>query len=108
MATDSTVEFPCALSLDIPFPDARLASVALQALRVDKELSHLVRRDLSVATPEGSTDPTVLRVQYQAATNRMLRVAVNSFLESIALVLEVQQELDVDALQSRQGSAGSG
>ncbi|KAL2270889.1 hypothetical protein VTJ83DRAFT_260 [Remersonia thermophila] len=101
MATDSAVEFPCALTLDIPFPDARLASVALQALRVDKELSPLVKRDLSVTAPEGSADSTVLRVQYQAATNRMLRVAVNSFLESVALVLEVQQELDVDVLQAR-------
>jgi EKC/KEOPS complex subunit PCC1/LAGE3 len=82
--------------------------VALQALRVDKELSPLVKRDLSVTTPEGSVDPTVLRVEYQAATNRMLRVAVNSFLESVALVLEVQEQLDVDVLQAQQGKAGSG
>ncbi|KAK3903075.1 transcription factor Pcc1-domain-containing protein [Staphylotrichum tortipilum] len=111
MATDATPTFPCALTLDVPFPDARLASVALQALRVDKELSSLVARDLSVVVgAEGSTPahPTVLRVEYKAATNRMLRVAVNSFLESLALVLEVQAELDVDVLGEGQAQEGSG
>ncbi|KAK4097508.1 Pcc1-domain-containing protein [Parathielavia hyrcaniae] len=102
MATDAPDAFPCALTLDVPFPDARLASVALQALRVDKELSSLVKRDLTAVAVEGSPDPSVLRVEYKAATNRMLRVAVNSFLESLALVLEVQEELDVDAVEALQ------
>ncbi|KAL2165502.1 hypothetical protein VTH06DRAFT_802 [Thermothelomyces fergusii] len=101
MATDTSAGFPCALTLDVPFPDARLASVALRALRVDKELSSLVQRELSAVAAEGSSDPTVLRVEYRAATNRMLRVAVNSFLDSLALVLEVQEELDVDAVEQR-------
>ena len=95
-------------TLDVPFPDARLASVALQALRVDKELSSLVKRELSVVSTKGTSDPTVLRVDYQAATNRMLRVAVNSFLESLALVLEVQEELDVDDVDARQSRGASG
>lgn len=94
-------------TLDIPFPDARLASVALQALRVDKELSSLVKRDLSTVATDGSANPSVLRVEYKAATNRMLRVAVNSFLDSLALVLEVQEELDVDVLQSRKADSES-
>ncbi|KAL2264403.1 hypothetical protein VTK26DRAFT_4871 [Humicola hyalothermophila] len=101
MATDAAAGFPCALTLDVPFPDARLASVALQSLRVDKELSHLVKRHLSAVAPDHSSDPTVLRVEYQAATNRMLRVAVNSFLDSLALVMEVMEELDVDAVEAR-------
>src|SRR3954453_1985600 len=95
-------------TLDVPFPDARLASVALQALRVDKELSSLVKRELSVVSTKGSSDPTVLRVDYHAATNRMLRVAVNSFLESLALVLEVQEELDIDVVEARQSRGDSG
>jgi EKC/KEOPS complex subunit PCC1/LAGE3 len=82
--------------------------VALQALRVDKELSSLVKRDLTAVAAEGSSDPSVLRVEYKAATNRMLRVAVNSFLESLALVLEVQEELDVDAVEARQSQGASG
>ncbi|KAK4251241.1 transcription factor Pcc1-domain-containing protein [Corynascus novoguineensis] len=107
MATDTSSGFPCALTLNVPFPDARLASVALQALRVDKELSLLVKRDLSAVAAEGSSDPTVLRVEYKAATNRMLRVAVNSCLDSLALVLEVQEELDVDAVEKRRAQGKS-
>jgi EKC/KEOPS complex subunit PCC1/LAGE3 len=38
----------------------------------------------------------------------MLRVAVNSFLESLALVLEVQEELDVDVVEARQAQGSSG
>lgn len=78
----------------MPLPTARLASTALQALRVDPELSPLVQRQLSVA----SDQDTVLSVDYQATTNRMLRVAVNSFMESLRLVLEVMEQLDVDVL----------
>lgn len=85
-------------TLDIPFPTARLASIALQALGVDKELSPLVRRTLSTVAPEGFQDESVLRTKYVATTNRMLRVAVNSFMDSLALVLEVQEQLDVDVL----------
>ncbi|KAK4191824.1 transcription factor Pcc1-domain-containing protein [Podospora australis] len=99
MATES-LEYPCALTLNVPFPDARLASVALRALQVDKELSSLVKRDLSVAQDEESH----LRVEYKATTNRMLRVAVNSFFDSLALVLEVMEELDVDVMEARKAS----
>ncbi|KAK4136771.1 Pcc1-domain-containing protein [Trichocladium antarcticum] len=108
MATDTVAGFPCALTLDVPFPDARLASVALQALRVDKELSSLVRRDLSAVAAQGASDQAVLRVEYKAATNRMLRVAVNSFLEGLALVMEVMEELDVDVVEARQAQEKSG
>lgn len=66
-----------------------------------------MKRDLSAVAPEGSSDSTVLRVEYKAATNRMLRVAVNSFLESLALVLEVQEELDVDVVEARQAQGAS-
>ncbi|KAK0666127.1 transcription factor Pcc1-domain-containing protein [Cercophora samala] len=99
MATELT--YPCSLTLDVPFPDARLANVALQALRVDKELSALVQKDLS------AVDST-LKVQYKATTNRMLRVAVNSFFDSLALVLEVMEQLDVDVIEARGVQAKTG
>ncbi|KAK3496855.1 transcription factor Pcc1-domain-containing protein [Neurospora hispaniola] len=104
MATDDN--FPCSLTLRVPFPDARLASVALQALRVDKELSGLVKRELSTVASPGSecAGETVLQVDYKATTNRMLRVAVNSFMDSLALVLEVQEEMDVDVIKSEKAS----
>lgn len=111
----------------IPLPTHRLASSALRALQVDAELSPLVRRSFSLVSPNesqseasnGSVDTpslngnpaqestngdipleekTILRTEYQATTNRMLRVSVNGFLESIGVVLGIMQELDVDVL----------
>ncbi|KAH8675742.1 transcription factor Pcc1-domain-containing protein [Xylariales sp. PMI_506] len=99
-------EFPCSLTLDVPFPTARLASIAQRSLQVDKELSPLVRRAFSITSPidndgiQHATD-TVLRVEYSATTNRMLRVAVNSFMESLALVIEVMEHLDTDVLATQ-------
>lgn len=43
-------------------------------------------------------EKTVLRTEYKATTNRMLRVSVNGFFESMGVVLGVMQELDVDVL----------
>lgn len=127
MTTQIDLEFPCSLfainfpssyfgiltrhtrTIDLPLPTARLASAALQALRVDKELSPLVRRSfstISTASSHGSGDSslvssseeTILRTEYKATTNRMLRVAVNGFMESLSVVLGVMEELDVDIL----------
>lgn len=67
-----------------------------------------MKRDLKTADASDSGGPTVLRIEYQATTNRMLRVAVNSFLESLALVLEVQEELDVDAVDALQSKSRLG
>ena len=41
---------------------------------------------------------TVLRTEYKATTNRMLRVAVNGFMESLGVVLGIMEELDIDVL----------
>jgi len=109
----------------VPLPSSRLASFALKALQVDAELSPLVRRSFSLAsqdqsahfraggptTSEHTTDGlsseyynTILRTEYKAKTNRMLRVAVNGFMESLGVVLGVMEELDVDVLsQNRAG-----
>ncbi|EHK24839.1 uncharacterized protein TRIVIDRAFT_146289 [Trichoderma virens Gv29-8] len=98
----SDPKFPCSMQLHIPFPTPRLASAALKALHVDPELSPLVQRHLSVVSPSTSLNSDehaqVLQVEYQATTNRMLRVAVNSFMEGLKLVLEVMEQLDVDIL----------
>ena len=56
-----------------------------------------------VLTTANSTDLTVLCTEYKATTNRMLRVAVNGFMESLGLVLGVMEELDVDVLQADAG-----
>ena len=113
-------------TISIPLPTHRLAFSALRALSVDAELSPLVRRSFSLTTPDDSRGATssdqgarlssnalspaategtgadeqmtVLRTEYKATTNRMLRVAVNGFMESLGVVLGVMEELDVDVL----------
>ncbi|KAI0523872.1 transcription factor Pcc1-domain-containing protein [Xylaria bambusicola] len=105
MTTAIDPDFPCALTIDVPFPTPRLASTALQALQVDKELSALVSRTFTLVpsqdTADANSDVQVLRTHYKATTNRMLRVAVNSFMESLSLIIEVMAELDEDVLAAR-------
>ncbi|RMZ70711.1 transcription factor pcc1 [Pyrenophora seminiperda CCB06] len=111
----NTTDFPCTLTLDTPFPTTHLASTALRALSVDAELSPLVRRSFSLTNPNPPTssssphdDESVLRVNYAATTNRMLRVAVNGFIESIGVVIGVMTELDMDVVYeaTREGLQG--
>lgn len=86
----------------MPFPTARLSTIAKKVLSVDKELSPLVRRDFTtVAAVPGSPDECVLRVHYKATTNRMLRVAVNGFMDALSLVLEIMEKLDDDVYEAQ-------
>ncbi|KAK6434940.1 hypothetical protein LTR95_008875 [Oleoguttula sp. CCFEE 5521] len=102
------VAFPCTLTIHTPFPTNRLANVALRSLSVDEELSPLVQRSFSLvngsATSADSESPsrqTVLKTEYRATTNRMLRVAVNGFFESLIVIIQVMEELDVDVIQEK-------
>lgn len=85
-------------TLNIPFPSAHLATTALRALSVDAELSPLVRRSFSTEKSPETSDESVLKVNYAATTNRMLRVAVNGFVESVGVVVGVMKDLDVDVV----------
>lgn len=89
--------------LTIPFPTERLADIALKSLSVDEELSPLVTRSLEIDADGRAKDGTrsILKVHYKATTNRMLRVAVNGFFDSLALTVQVMQELDVDVIHLR-------
>ncbi len=60
--------------------------------------SFAVRPATTSDNTTGDSDRTVLRTTYEAATNRMLRVSVNAFLDSVGLVVEVMGGLDVDVL----------
>lgn len=86
--------------IDVPLPTERLASSAMKALQVDKELSPLVSRQFSTVAPQSSDEKTILRTNYKATTNRMLRVAVNGFMESLVVVLGIMEELDIDVVES--------
>jgi EKC/KEOPS complex subunit PCC1/LAGE3 len=86
--------------LNIPFPSSHYASTALRALAVDAELSPLVRRSFSLASDakQSGAEQSILVVDYAATTNRMLRVAVNGFFESVGVVIGVMKDLDVDVV----------
>lgn len=56
---------------------------------------HAQSLDDDTTTPETQI---VLLVHYKASTNRMLRVAINGFFESIGVVLSAMRELDVDVV----------
>jgi EKC/KEOPS complex subunit PCC1/LAGE3 len=63
---------------------------------------HAAASEPDPAAADGAQPPqpaTVLRTEYRATTNRMLRVAVNGFMESLGLVVAVMAELDADALR---------
>ena len=49
----------------------------------------------------GTNNLIVLKVEYKATTNRMLRVAVNGFMESLAMVIDVMEGLDIDVLATK-------
>jgi EKC/KEOPS complex subunit PCC1/LAGE3 len=68
---------------------------------VDAELSPLVRRTFTLAIDKGDSEERVLRTVYEATTNRMLRVAVNGFMESIGTVLSIMEELDGDVIAAK-------
>jgi EKC/KEOPS complex subunit PCC1/LAGE3 len=61
-----------------------------------------VRRAFSLTSPSpnstATSDKSILKVNYAATTNRMLRVAVNGFIESVGVVIGVMKDLDVDVV----------
>lgn len=50
---------------------------------------------------ESEESNNVLKTEYKATTNRMLRVAVNGFFESLGTVIQVMEELDTDVLHEK-------
>lgn len=50
-------------------------------------------------------EKSVLQTEYRATTNRMLRVSVNGFFESMGVLLGIMQELDVDVLAEARRSS---
>ncbi|KAI8084045.1 CTAG/Pcc1 family [Gilbertella persicaria] len=66
--------------VEIPFPNERLASIAQQVMNVDKELkTDQVKRVIT-------SKDNLLQVHFECYNTKMLRVAVNSFLEYLTMV----------------------
>lgn len=59
---------------------------------------HMSAADQAARTQEAleGEEETVLVTEYRATTNRMLRVSVNGFFESLGVVLSCMRELDGD------------
>ena len=57
-----------------------------------------MRRAFHLAGSDNEEEQNVLVVDYAATTNRMLRVAVNGFFESVGVVIGVMKDLDVDVV----------
>lgn len=71
-------------------------------LATASSLSHNGTSDAEKDSAEidgGKREQTILRTEYKATTNRMLRVAVNGFMESLGVVLGIMEELDVDVIE---------
>lgn len=67
--------------------------------RLEAEELNIINGDAEqISADETEELTTILKTQYRATTNRMLRVAVNGFMESLGVVLGVMAELDVDVL----------
>jgi EKC/KEOPS complex subunit PCC1/LAGE3 len=69
-----------------------------------------VRRSFALKSSDANANPddteeskTVLETTYRATTNRMLRVSVNGFMDTLGVVLRVIEELDVDVLREELG-----
>lgn len=52
----------------------------------------------STASSSSVSATTYLQIEYTAATNRLLRVAVNGFFDSLRVVIHAMQELDTDTI----------
>lgn len=68
-----------------------------------KPLNALSIAEHTEATKPSCQEPhkSVLEVRYRATTNRMLRVAVNGFFESLGTIIQVMEELDLDVLHEK-------
>ncbi|XP_041915043.1 L antigen family member 3-like [Alosa sapidissima] len=73
-------------NLDVPFPSAREASMALNTLSPDREPRK------GGITKELVAVGNVLSVRWTADEARILRVSVGSFLDHLTLVLETMDE----------------
>lgn len=81
--SDSRVE------LTVPFPTERHAKIAYNTLRIDKEPKR------GGCSKELSVEEHRLLVHFKAKDAKSLRVAVNSFLDFLALVTETIEKFDV-------------
>eukprot|EP00531_Pseudo-nitzschia_arenysensis_P016370 CAMPEP_0116136788 /NCGR_PEP_ID=MMETSP0329-20121206/11916_1 /TAXON_ID=697910 /ORGANISM="Pseudo-nitzschia arenysensis, Strain B593" /LENGTH=155 /DNA_ID=CAMNT_0003631689 /DNA_START=100 /DNA_END=568 /DNA_ORIENTATION=+ len=88
--------------IDVTFPTDIQAEQALQILQVDKEPTDRVSKTFELVREEGTIDSEAestdlickLRVRFESKELKMVRVAVSSFYDYLAVVLKTLQEFD--------------
>ncbi|KAF9584379.1 hypothetical protein BGW38_006668 [Lunasporangiospora selenospora] len=76
------------LTLQVPFPSARLAKIAADVLDVDKDLKPEVSRRVI------STQDCIMTIDFETTTLKLLRTVVNSSLEMIQMVVSTMGAFD--------------
>ncbi|KAI7906860.1 CTAG/Pcc1 family [Cokeromyces recurvatus] len=71
--------------IEIPFPNEHLATIAKRVMNVDEELkTDQVKRVIT-------SQDNLLQVHFECYNTKMLRVAVNSFLEYLSMVTRTME-----------------
>ncbi|KNC95867.1 uncharacterized protein SPPG_08731 [Spizellomyces punctatus DAOM BR117] len=78
------------VTINIPFPDTRLATIAQQVLSVDKELK------AAECQKEMNVEGTSLVVTIRGVSVRVVRTAVSSFLDFAGLVVNTMEAFGED------------
>lgn len=79
------MDFSC--ELNFPLATARHANIVYNTVRIDKEPKKTVQRIEQV-------NDNVLHVRFEAQEAKFLRVAVESYIEKINLILQTIQRFD--------------
>lgn len=100
LSVDAELSSQVQRSFSVTSNDSALGTVTEGMTTTAHEI-HLNGGALSIPDAQSGSDLeklTILRTEYKATTNRMLRVAVNGFMESLGVVLGIMEELDTDVL----------
>ncbi|KAF9309101.1 hypothetical protein BG000_005016 [Podila horticola] len=93
----STASLNERLTLQIPFPSPRLAKIAADVLEVDRDLKPEVSRRII------TTQDSIMTLDFQTSTLKLLRTVVNSSLEMVQMVVNTMGAFD-DVEQAQQQS----
>ena len=90
----ATPDFSCSATLRLELGSSARALTAMRSLEVDLELDpSTVRKQFHLDEGSGG-DASTLRVEFEATTERMLRVALSSFFDMSKVVIETMDEFE--------------
>lgn len=68
---------------------------------MQRDFDLVISPDQTTSSGAGDELANILCVHYRATTPRMLRVAVNGLFESVGIIVQVMEELDIDVLHEK-------